>query len=318
MKVLIVGAGSVGQVFGYHLHLGGAEVSFYVRPKYVEECKKGFVVYAHNSRAGLREPLRFEADSILSTLDELDLASFDQVYLCIPSNGLRGGWLGDFTARLGDAVLVSLCPGLDDRAFVAEHYDPARVVTGLITQISYPAPLPGEDVPEPGTAVWFPPFAPHPFDGSRAHVADVVGLLRKGGLPAKADFKLATKAAYPSVVLMTFIMGLEVAGWSFAEVRKPEPMQRIHGARREALEMVSRRQGTSAPLPMRLINPLLMRMALSTASWIIPFELESYLKVHFTKVGAQTRMYVKDWIAAAQELGIETKYLEELGAALTS
>ncbi|MBA2661403.1 MAG: ketopantoate reductase [Bradymonadaceae bacterium] len=315
MKVLIMGAGSVGQVFGYHLQLAGAEVSFYVRPKYVAECEAGFVLYDHG-RLGLAAPLRFKAEAVLSTLEELERTSFDQVYLCIPSNGLRGGWFGDFAARLGDAVLVSLCNGMDDRDFIAEHFDVARTVTGLITQISYPAPLPGEDVLEPGTAYWFPPLAPHPFEGPKEHVEAAVKWLKKGGLPSKVAHGLSEKSTYPSVVLMTFIMGLEAADWSFAQVRSAANMKRIHGARREGLAMVSGHQKTTTPLALRLLNPMIMRMVLFLATQLIPFDLETYLRVHFTKVGAQTRMYVKNWIATSQELGLPSKHLEELGQAL--
>lgn len=315
MKILIVGAGCVGQVFGYHLQRAGAEVSFWVRPKYVEECKRGFVLYSHNGR-GLREPIRFQAASILSTLEELERERFDQVYLCIPSNGLRGEWFARFADRLGDAVLVSLCPGIDDRAYIAEHFDPARTVTGLITQISYPAPLPGEQVGEPGTAYWFPPMGPHPFDGPPELVRAVVALLRKGRLPARADFKLAEKAGYPNVVLMMFIIGLEAAGWSFDAVKQPASMQRIHAAMREGLAYVSRRQGTRPPLAFRMLGPLTMRLALGVAPAVIPFDLETYLKVHFTKVGGQTRMFVDDWTRGMRELGVASTNLETLAKAL--
>lgn len=34
MKVLVVGAGAVGQVVAHHLAAGGAEVEFYVKPAY--------------------------------------------------------------------------------------------------------------------------------------------------------------------------------------------------------------------------------------------------------------------------------------------
>lgn len=34
MKVLVVGAGSVGQVLGAHLQAGGAQVEFLVKPAY--------------------------------------------------------------------------------------------------------------------------------------------------------------------------------------------------------------------------------------------------------------------------------------------
>ena len=45
MRALIVGAGAVGQVFGHHLAKAGAEVSFLVKPKYVAECERGFMLY---------------------------------------------------------------------------------------------------------------------------------------------------------------------------------------------------------------------------------------------------------------------------------
>ena len=41
-KVLLLGAGAVGQVYGYHLAKAGAEVSFKVRPKYLEETRQGW------------------------------------------------------------------------------------------------------------------------------------------------------------------------------------------------------------------------------------------------------------------------------------
>ena len=51
MKVLIVGAGAVGQVYGRHLAAAGAEVCFYVKPKYRAELESWGMV-ASMSRAG--------------------------------------------------------------------------------------------------------------------------------------------------------------------------------------------------------------------------------------------------------------------------
>jgi len=39
MKVLVVGAGSVGQTYGYHLHRGGASVTFFVKAQYVGDLQ---------------------------------------------------------------------------------------------------------------------------------------------------------------------------------------------------------------------------------------------------------------------------------------
>ena len=56
-RVLIVGAGAVGQVYGWYLSRGGAEVSFYVKEKYLEDARAGFALYPLNTRR-----TRFDAD----------------------------------------------------------------------------------------------------------------------------------------------------------------------------------------------------------------------------------------------------------------
>ena len=47
-KILILGAGAIGQVIGTHLRLSGCDVSFWVRPYQVEQFKdQGQGIYAH-------------------------------------------------------------------------------------------------------------------------------------------------------------------------------------------------------------------------------------------------------------------------------
>ena len=45
MRVLIVGAGAVGQVYGHHLQRGGAEVTFLVKPRYETDARAGFTLW---------------------------------------------------------------------------------------------------------------------------------------------------------------------------------------------------------------------------------------------------------------------------------
>jgi len=40
MKVLIVGAGAVGQIYGHYYAEGGSEVTYLVKPRHVEELKE--------------------------------------------------------------------------------------------------------------------------------------------------------------------------------------------------------------------------------------------------------------------------------------
>ena len=44
-RVLLVGAGAVGQVFGKYLQAAGCELSFLVKEKYADEARHGFTLY---------------------------------------------------------------------------------------------------------------------------------------------------------------------------------------------------------------------------------------------------------------------------------
>ena len=101
---------------------------------------------------------------MISRADEVSARTFDQVYLTMSSTALRGPWLAELVAATGNATIVALQPGLDDlETIIAAGAAKERVVSGVITLISYSAPLPGETrFPRPGMAYWFPP-APGPI-----------------------------------------------------------------------------------------------------------------------------------------------------------
>ena len=117
MKVLIVGAGAVGQAYGYHLQRGGAEVAFFVRERYRAELSGGVVVYPLN-RKDPWTPVGFADFGLHSEWTTVAAETWDQVWLAVPSTGIRTGWLPDMMAAIGDAVVVALQPGLDDRALL--------------------------------------------------------------------------------------------------------------------------------------------------------------------------------------------------------
>src|SRR5262245_42718199 len=187
-SVLVVGAGAVGQPYARHAQLGGADVTFFVRDKYRDTVARGLDLYPLNRRASRRgEAVRFDGFSVVSRADEVAARRFDHVILTVSSPALRGPWLGELIAAAGDATIVALQPGREDRdTIVAAGASPDRLVSGMITLISYAAPLPGETrFTRPGTAYWFPPMSPAPFSGPAERTAAIVALLRAGGQPAK-------------------------------------------------------------------------------------------------------------------------------------
>src|ERR1700730_652535 len=105
MKVLLVGAGAIGQVIGHHLSVGGAQVSVLLR---ADGQASVHPFRLHRLRRG-RRPLTatWRPHESVRGLDALPDASWDAVLLCVPSDSLRHGWLPDLAERVGRATIVS-------------------------------------------------------------------------------------------------------------------------------------------------------------------------------------------------------------------
>jgi hypothetical protein len=50
------------------------------------------------------------------------------------------------------------------------------------------------------------------------------------------------------------------------------------------------------------------------ASWAMPFDVETYLRVHFTKVGDQTRDFLRTYLALGRSGGQRTDALALLSS----
>lgn len=310
MRVLIVGAGAVGQVFGHHLALGGADVTFLVKPKYADDCRRGFTLYPLDRKPPPAQQLA--GCGVITSPHEAAATRWDHIYITVSSTALRAGsWLTELAAATGDAAIVFLQPNLDDRAFLTSVVAPARVVDGTIGFIAYHAPLPGETrFPAPGLAYWFPP-APSPFSGARA--TDVVSALRRGKLPARHVSDVTRAAPFQSAVLYAYLTALEGAGWSFSELRGGDRLKLAGRGATQALAIVAHQLGCRVPWMIRLAaRPLVGRIALRLAPRIVPLDLETYLRVHFTKLADQTRAGMHSYIAHGQQAGLPVDAIEQL------
>lgn len=316
--MLIVGAGSTGQVFGCHLAQGGARVTFLVRPKYRESAARGFALYPLNDFEPGGEPVRFAGFDVITSAEELTDRKFDQVYLTVSSTALREGWLPQLIATIGDATLVSLQPGPDDHAVLRDAgAHPDRTVCGGIVFVSYAAPLPGETrFPAPGTAYWFPPLARSPFTGPTQRTRAVVAALRRGGLPARRHGNAERLLAFPNAVGMAYLAGLEAAGWSVRELSESQLLPVCRRAAREAIAIMSLSQGR-APFTLRIAaRTLLPRATFWLGERALPFPLAAYVRKHFTKVGEQTRLIIASIIARGEAAGVQAQALKHLLASV--
>ena len=157
MNILLVGAGAVGKVYGRHLALGGASISFLVKEKYAETARSGFSFYVLNETKMKSTAQLFMNFSVFAETSSLKARQWDYVILCMASNALKGQWLDELLAATRSATVVSLQPGLHDHDYLLTKLPAARLIDGTVSIISYESPLAGESRTIPGTAYWIPP-----------------------------------------------------------------------------------------------------------------------------------------------------------------
>ncbi len=314
MKILLVGAGAVGQVYGRHLQAGGAQVSFLVKEKYAKACREGLRMYPLNQ--GKAAPAqRLEDLGVLTDVAQAAAMPWDQVWLCTSSTALAGPWLETLLGGLGDSLLVALQPGVEAVERIAPLYDKARTVWGGISMISYQAPLKGEEREE-GVAYWFPPMSPSPFWGPEAPARQVVAALKAGGCPAAFQPGGEAQMRYGSAVLMTHLVALEANEWSFAKMRTSPLSATAAEACREVMVILAKHAGEPAPAVRQVVRPWLMSLVTRMAPCLVPLPLETYFEYHFTKVGDQTRAMIEHYLALGKAQEQPTRALGQLAGAL--
>jgi len=306
VRALVVGAGAVGQVLALHLKRAGAHVTFAVRsPEKVHPT-----TVTRLGWFGRRDVAALAADEVVSTLEG---RAFELAFITLPSDALESPWVASIAKQLGDAIVVGLQPGLEDRArLLALGIDEARLVRGLISLVSYATPLSaGDAVQTEGYAYWLPPLSPFAFDGPRPFVDTVVSTLKQGGLPATHRRGLEHEVIFFTAALLVTVRALERHGWSLKELRRDPSLSVAASA--QALAVTSRRLNRSAPFgPTLTTRSWLLGLATSVAPKVLPFDFETYARVHFTKVAPQSRLLLGELVKEGRGFGLPVDALENL------
>ncbi|MFZ5628480.1 MAG: ketopantoate reductase family protein [Spirochaetota bacterium] len=314
MRCLIVGAGAVGQVYGYHLVQGGAAVSYLVKDKYAESARHGFTLYPLNEKDARQNPILFDKFSVLTNAQQVAQQSWDYVFLTTSSTALRaGGWYAEIAKAIGNAQVIILTVGIEDLAFVKRYTREEHIITGLITMMSYAAPLPGEELPRPGTAYWFPPLLKFSYSGEKQPTQGIVDLLNKGGMPSARHSNVQLEGALGSALLQTSIYALECAGWSLKKMAQDgELLSVTRKAMIEASFIGARKNNARLPYERKLIPGRALAATMQLTQKIAPLDVERFFERHYTKVREQSLDMLSTWIRAGSELGIATPGLEAL------
>lgn len=316
MRVLIVGAGAVGTSYGWALQRAGHEVSYFVRPHYADDVRAGLRLYDLRSAAPTT-PLPVVPAAVYTEIDAVAAERFDVIIITVASPALRGAWFAPFLAASGDAAILALQPGLLDRELYLQHFREDRLIAGLITLIAYITPLPGETrYPQVGTALYLPPFTKMPLEGPADITDPLVAAFNAGGMPCRRTSGLAAQAGFASAMMNTQIIALELSGWSFAALRGSRALHTAHEAARQEIAIVAHKFKTSPPRGAALVRPWTMSLVTRVGPLLLPFDLEVYLKVHFSKVGDQTRAALQTYIDLGEAAGLPVDAVRVLAAGL--
>lgn len=317
-KILIVGAGAVGQVYGYQFAQAGHQVSFFVKEKYRPSLEKGLTLYNLNSDKKKTKPITFSNFDTLSSWEDVkssgEQQSWDQVYLCISSTALLNYDFDAMKAAVGEqTTIILLQPGPNDYALATQHINADRIIQGMITLISYDAPLTGESVPTPGIAYWLPPLTATPFSGESTRLKDVIATFKSAGMAATSNPDLREEAPYPTALLMTFLTALEANDWNFDQLKANKKIQQqMITAQRQAFNTIAKDNNKRPPIWNNWLKPWMVRVAIRFAPKALPMDIETYFQFHFTKVKDQTKLFMQNYIESATKNGLPVSELATL------
>lgn len=316
-RILIVGAGATGTVYGLALAKAGARVSFLVREHHRARLARGIDTWRVRP---LRSPefLRFDGFGVIT--DPAAARDYDSIWITTPSDALRqGDWLQQMLGASGNCPVVILQPDPEDIDLVRGLAGPARPLVQAIIQFSsWQSPLPGEPADQRGITFLAPPLASATtFAPAGGLGAEFAALLSRGGLHADVADDLDARAAQSSALMIPLIAGLELAGWKFAALRRHPALAVAVAAARQAVAAEAKRHGAQ---PLRVAGLLgrtaVLKLLLRIMPWVPGFDAEAFLAYHFSKVGAQTRQMLDTYRRHAAEQGMAHDALDALRAQL--
>ncbi len=318
MKVLIVGCGAVGQVFGLALQKAGVELGCYDRPAVVERLKQALehggmpLFQISNSRGRVARAHRLENYQVLTDVAECQRFKPDQIWLAIPSTVYYTAWFQEFLEQIPSERVVCFAPEGRRKEFFPE-VPRDRLVFGGITFMAWQGDLEGGGGRPEGVNFWQPPLLGIPLTGTQKGCREVEQLLKKGGFQAAVGKQDSPMQASVTAVMEAFVAGLELAGWSLGSFRKNHWLGRAAGASREAVLSQLSRTGmiTRALLGMLFSTPV-FRLATFCLPRLVPFDLEKYLKFHYLKTRDQTLNLLEIFARDGEKRGLPAKNIRLL------
>lgn len=297
-KVLILGAGAIGQVIGTHLRLSGCDVTYWIRPDHISDLEQGVRLYnvKKETELTIAEP---------KYLTEIEDTDYDALFLCVRSEQIDAA-LEQVKTHFGekhDLVVVVLQPGREDAIKAFQALPEMIIVPGAPSFFAY--------FEEQKVIYWAPKQLPTlmgaPFNET-LHVRDeIVRLFNHGGIPTKGVNDLEAEVRFPSVGLNLLLAGFALSGYSLSALQKNQRLLDLCArAIQEGMELTRKDLGfiPIKYLPLTQLNG----KTLQTLFWVLEKSplfvfMQTMWGIHARKISVQTRQNIDDLLALSLQQG---------------
>jgi len=316
MKVLIVGCGAVGQVFGLYLQNSGVELGCYEKPATAEMLNHalehgGLPLFQIRSRGQAPRAHHLEIYKVLTDISECRRFEPDLIWFTVPSTAYYSDWFRQFLLEVPSERVACFAPeGARPEFFLAGFKD--RVVFGGITFMAWQGDLDGGGGEPNAVNFWIPPIG-IPLVGDKTACRDIGELLKNAGFRVTVGKADSPQQASVTAVMTAFVTGYELSGWSLRLFQKGPWLKRAARASRQAVFSQIGQPGifTKFLLGMLCSSTTFFLIAL-LLPLLFPFDIEKYLKFHYHKTREQTITLLNVFIKDGEKKNLPVQYIQML------
>jgi hypothetical protein len=317
MKILIVGCGAVGQVYGLALQQAGVTIGLLDQPAIAKKLdrarEQGGLLLFQISYKHRKDPILNRLMDYQVIADAVESQHFapDQIWFTTPSQVYYSDWFHDFLRQVPSKRVVCFSPEGNRPEFNKEGMDD-RIIFGGTTFMAWQGDLGGGGGKAGGVNFWRPPLG-IPLEGTQDACREVARLLKQAGFRVTVGKPGSHSQASATAVMTAFVSGLELSGWSLKAYRKSPWLRSAAGACREAVLGQLPRAGAFTRV---LLSSTVLSACFSLASFLLPllfpFDLEKYLKFHYTKTREQTVILLNVFMKDAINCGLLVTNIQSL------
>lgn len=308
MKILIVGCGAVGRVYGFFLQKAGVTLGLMDKPEFVPKLELALSqdgLALSQIKTGNRpgSPCVLSDFQVIHDIEACRRFAADQIWFTIPSQAYDTSWFRDFIKQADPPLAVCFVPEGKRSKHSIDSMQERTVFAGT-TFMAWQGGLDGGGGRKEGINFWRSPLGT-PLMGARQACREVAGVLRAAGFHPQIDTPESKTQITATALLTTFVAGLELCHWSLREFKGSHWCDCAAAAFREATAGQAAGHKDTFRLWMR--QPVLsacFSCAAALLPLLFPFDIEKYLQVHYTKTREQTQFLLRLLAQDAERNGL--------------